>query len=932
MSLTVTSNYQTAHDSLQRTPVYKATFARSGEVVSTHTIGSTDPYMMLPQGVATEVDPEAGRSSIGSTTIVILDRSGYATDLIGRGIGGDKVTMEMGFIGLDAADYADIPGGIVESYRLTDDLTGYEIVIRDPQALTNKQIFEVSSTTTTAPLTEATGDTFTHYLQTVSGKFQVTNTLNAATFTTALDTAFGVGNWSFYATADASVGSTITVTDTTFFRSAGYLILDKEIIQYTGKTATTFTGLTRASKSTTATVHLTGTTVQEMIVLGPDHPMDIIRTLYTRTDKAGLSIDHNYEQTVLANTPSLYLRLGEATGTNADDISGNNLDGTYVNTPTLSVQGAIINDGDTSITLTAASSEYLTVADNALLDPGDTFTIEAWVKKVAGVAYTICDKGTDGYQLHISAGGLLQLSKTGTAVIVSSTTAISNAVWTHVVATKATTTVKLYINGVDRTDTVTNQTIVGTATALNIGRTAAGAGYFDGSMDEFALYPTALSATQVLAHYTAGTESLLIDDTEFIAAKTSLGDYQMEFRITSRMNAKDFLEQELFRPLSAYPVTRSGKLSIVLFAEPAAADSVATIDHDSIITDGDNVSLEWDGNFASLVNKVTVLYDWNPLLEEFQSSYEDEDPLSIAIYGEKPLVIESQGFRKSLTGTDTFIAARVTAYLDRYGNAAPIVTTRTHLQKNLIEVGDIISLTSALLPNRYLKTRGITAGLFEVIKMSVLYAEGVVEFDLLWTSFSLLASDDFNRANTTSDNDPDLDRADLWTCSTASVNTPRVLSNQLLLGESGAVSGENYLRQQFSGIGPNQISELEFSAQASGKGGPAVRMDTGGGYANGTCYAAVYEPASTRVQLWKFLGQALTSGTQLGSNYTVTLVAGDRLRIHASGTTITVLINDVAVITVTDSAITSGVPGAVHTSATGTITFDNWRGGDDGWA
>lgn len=55
----------------------------------------------------------------------------------------------------------------------------------------------------------------------------------------------------------------IPVTSTADFASAGFLIIENEIIQYTGKTATTFTGITRGVKSTTNVAHNTGTAVTE---------------------------------------------------------------------------------------------------------------------------------------------------------------------------------------------------------------------------------------------------------------------------------------------------------------------------------------------------------------------------------------------------------------------------------------------------------------------------------------------------------------------------------------------------------------------------------------------------------------------------------------------------------------------------------------------
>jgi hypothetical protein len=54
-----------------------------------------------------------------------------------------------------------------------------------------------------------------------------------------------------YLTVDpGSAGTTLTVNDTTYFPTAGTIYIDNELISYTGKTATTFTGCTRAATLT----------------------------------------------------------------------------------------------------------------------------------------------------------------------------------------------------------------------------------------------------------------------------------------------------------------------------------------------------------------------------------------------------------------------------------------------------------------------------------------------------------------------------------------------------------------------------------------------------------------------------------------------------------------------------------------------------------
>src|SRR3990167_8615114 len=547
MTTSVSTAYQTQHDLLRRTPAYLISFEGVDEVFGTHhLIGEssdiddtvdidftldteyaydtedgaeqyyndifdgaafveTIPQMQLPRGISAQVEPDKGRSTIGSITFVITDEDGAATALIAQGIGGRVATFKAGFDNILEGEFATFFTGIVSSYKLTSDLTGYEITCRDPQTLLNKQIFECAATKLTAVLTQASADTFTHYLRLVDGViYTVTNALTAAAYTTLLDSALGAGNWSFSSAAVASVGSTITVADTQFFLSAGYVKIDNEIIQYTGKTATTFTGLTRGSLGTTATAHAVDASAGELLRIGPASATDIIQTSYTNTDKTGLSI---------------------------------------------------------------------------------------------------------------------------AAALVSAAT--------------------------------------------------------------------------------------------FNTVETSLGSHTLEFRITGRMNAQRFLEDELFGVIACYPiVTGAGLLSIREFTEPTSGASVSTIDHDSIVADADGKPiLGGDGNFSKLINKVTYYYDFNPVTGEYDSHYTAKNQASIDAYSESPLVIYAKGLRSDLAS---------------YQSTAPIIKARCFLQKNLIEPGEVVSVTSALLPNRFTGTRGITAALFEVINRSMVFDQGHVDFELLW--------------------------------------------------------------------------------------------------------------------------------------------------------------------------------------------------------
>lgn len=63
-----------------------------------------------------------------------------------------------------------------------------------------------------------------------------------------------------------AVATTVNVVDTTGFPTSGYISIDLEIIKYTGKTGTSFTGCTRGSDGSSATSHSLGANVFHNIV------------------------------------------------------------------------------------------------------------------------------------------------------------------------------------------------------------------------------------------------------------------------------------------------------------------------------------------------------------------------------------------------------------------------------------------------------------------------------------------------------------------------------------------------------------------------------------------------------------------------------------------------------------------------------------------
>jgi uncharacterized repeat protein (TIGR01451 family) len=207
------------------------------------------------------------------------------------------------------------------------------------------------------------------------------------------------------------------------------------------------------------------------------------------SDSAGLHLD-DFRITSLTTT--------------ADDTHGAN-NGVFTNGPLLNEAGALAGDSDRAAQLDG-TNDYVTVPDAAPLDLGDgPLTLEAWVKRsnVNTAGISIFQKGVSAVQFGFYLDNTF-LAKDNIGTVASSTTTVTGTNWHHLVVTKSGAAAKLYIDGVDRTGTVTNLTLVNTTAALILGAKNGTSEFLAATIDEFAVYNAVLSGATVLDHYKAG--------------------------------------------------------------------------------------------------------------------------------------------------------------------------------------------------------------------------------------------------------------------------------------------------------------------------------------------------------------------------------------------------------------------------------------------
>jgi heme-degrading monooxygenase HmoA len=133
------------------------------------------------------------------------------------------------------------------------------------------------------------------------------------------------------------------------------------------------------------------------------------------------------------------------------------------------------------------------------------------------------------------------------------------------------------------------------------------------------------------------------------------------------------------------------------------------------------------------------------------------------------------------------------------------------------------------------------------------------------------------------------------------------------------VINDQYSRLKWAGT--------SFADQNRDIGGPAVRIS--GTRTSASLYIAEYDWQQTKIRLYKYVSQSLNGAGTLLIEYAGGLSTGDWLEIRAQGSTITVLRNAAQIMSVADTAVTSGKPGvAIHnTGSSGGFAWDEWEGG-----
>ncbi|HEY4415333.1 MAG TPA: LamG-like jellyroll fold domain-containing protein [Verrucomicrobiae bacterium] len=226
-----------------------------------------------------------------------------------------------------------------------------------------------------------------------------------------------------------------------------------------------------------------------------------------------------YGMAVLADSPIAYWRLGETNGSVAYDYVGGN-NGQY-NSVTLGQPGYSVTDSNKAAVFGPAAPSYVGSISNINFATNSglpSFSLEAWVKASPQSSdSSVMTKGTgaggEQFNIDFGAGGDFRffVRDAGGGAHLCNSLFAPDGNWHHLVGVCDSTAqmLTLYIDGISQAQAAISGTggIKAANQAMTIGSRQSGTTAYDnqldGSVDEVAIYATALTPEQVANHYNA---------------------------------------------------------------------------------------------------------------------------------------------------------------------------------------------------------------------------------------------------------------------------------------------------------------------------------------------------------------------------------------------------------------------------------------------
>lgn len=216
----------------------------------------------------------------------------------------------------------------------------------------------------------------------------------------------------------------------------------------------------------------------------------------------------SYANAVLADRPIAYYRLNETTGTTAIDSSGNHRDGRYINVA-LGAAGAL-GSGDGAATFIGSNS-YVSLPGSWGGTAWREITVEGWVNvRTVASDFQAIVSSTGGSFVHFQVhtfGNVALYTDTLSYVPLPIPAPAPLSTWRHIAVVGQSGNSRIYVDGVQfGAASGAAFSYVLLANEVRIGSGFAGR-FFNGLLDEVAIYDHALPQSRIQAHIAARSDT-----------------------------------------------------------------------------------------------------------------------------------------------------------------------------------------------------------------------------------------------------------------------------------------------------------------------------------------------------------------------------------------------------------------------------------------
>lgn len=221
---------------------------------------------------------------------------------------------------------------------------------------------------------------------------------------------------------------------------------------------------------------------------------------------------------------------------------------------------------------------------------------------------------------------------------------------------------------------------------------------------------------------------------------------EIEYLVKDTVNAREFIEQEIFKPLSLYAVPRGGKISIQYHFPPLPDQEIPVLNSTNVVNPS-QIKIQ-RSTATNFYNAVAIRFEEQVLQERFDRGVLSVQADSVERFsvGTKTFLIQAKAIRQTdLSGGDlnganisqTAADRRLKKY--RYG-AEYIKGLQINYRTGFtLEIGDLVILDLAELKISDIKsgTRVGNARIFEIENRTLNLKTGEIKVDLVDTNFSL---------------------------------------------------------------------------------------------------------------------------------------------------------------------------------------------------